>query len=92
MRAFGNVHARASSLFFFLFVLVCRAQDFASNGIYPGFGEPLGLVQATQGEVGLKELVMGTHSRSGNQWDIWEAVFSPVNPATGYVTCRFAIL
>ena len=41
------------------------------------------LVQATQGEVGLKELVMGTHSRSGNQWDIWEAVFSPADPATG---------
>ncbi|MFT3764560.1 MAG: hypothetical protein QM820_03445 [Minicystis sp.] len=26
------------------------------------------------------ELVLGTHSRSGGQWDIWEAVFSPVGP------------
>ena len=25
----------------------------------------------------LRELVEGTHSRSGGQWDIWEAVFSP---------------
>jgi hypothetical protein len=28
----------------------------------------------------LRELVEGTHSRSGGQWDIWEAVFSPVGP------------
>ncbi len=26
------------------------------------------------------ELVLGTHSRSGGQWDIWEAVYSPVGP------------
>ena len=25
----------------------------------------------------LRELAQGTHSRSGGQWDIWEAVFSP---------------
>ena len=24
------------------------------------------------------ELVLGTRSRSGQQWDIWEAVYSPV--------------
>ena len=29
------------------------------------------------------ELVIGTHSRSGGQWDIWEAVFGPVG-ADGY--------
>ncbi len=29
------------------------------------------------------ELVLGTHSRSGGQWDIWEAVYSPVG-ADGY--------
>ena len=29
------------------------------------------------------ELVLGTKSRSGQQWDIWEAVFSPVG-ADGY--------
>ena len=31
----------------------------------------------------LRELVLGTHSRSGGQWDIWEAVYSPVG-ADGY--------
>ena len=29
------------------------------------------------------ELVQGTHSRSGGQWDIWQAVFSPVG-SDGY--------
>jgi hypothetical protein len=29
------------------------------------------------------ELVLGTRSRSGQQWDIWEAVYSPVG-ADGY--------
>ena len=38
----------------------------------------MGEVQATQMEVGLKELVFGTHSRSVQQWDIWEATFSPL--------------
>jgi hypothetical protein len=37
----------------------------------------LGHVAATLQEVNLRELVLGTHSRSGQQWDIWEAVFSP---------------
>src|SRR2546425_3750047 len=27
-----------------------------------------------------RELVLGTHSRSGDQWDIWESVYSPVGP------------
>ena len=34
-------------------------------------------------QANIKELVLGTHSRSGGQWDIWEAVFSPVG-ADGY--------
>ena len=29
-------------------------------------------------EANYRELVLGTKSRSGQQWDIWEAVFSPV--------------
>ena len=53
-------------------------RDAASNEIYPGYGSPMGQLQATQGEVGLKELVMGTRSRSLGQWDIWEATFSPL--------------
>ena len=27
-----------------------------------------------------RELVLGTKTRSGQQWDIWEAVYSPVGP------------
>jgi len=53
-------------------------RDHASNEIWPGYGNPLGLVQATQKEVGQKELVFGTRSRSTQQWDIWEATFSPL--------------
>ena len=38
----------------------------------------LGHVSATLQEANLRELVLGTKSRSGQQWDIWEAVYSPV--------------
>src|SRR5260370_4334319 len=40
----------------------------------------LGHVSATLEQVNRLELVLGTKSRSGQQWDIWEAVFSPVGP------------
>ncbi|HMJ56857.1 MAG TPA: hypothetical protein VK540_32540 [Polyangiaceae bacterium] len=43
----------------------------------------LGRVRSTVEQQNLKELVLGTHSRSGGQWDIWEAVFSPVG-SDGY--------
>jgi hypothetical protein len=42
-----------------------------------------GLVQATTEGTNRWELVLGTHGRSGEQWDIWQAVFSPVG-ADGY--------
>jgi hypothetical protein len=38
----------------------------------------LGHVDAMQWEVNRLELVLGTRTRSGQQYDIWEAVFSPV--------------
>ena len=38
----------------------------------------MGHVGATLQEVNYRELALGTKSRSGQQWDIWEAVFSPV--------------
>ena len=31
-------------------------------------------------DINRHELVLGTKSRSGQQWDIWEAVYSPVGP------------
>ncbi|MGH9915104.1 MAG: hypothetical protein ACRD63_07435, partial [Pyrinomonadaceae bacterium] len=37
----------------------------------------LGEVGATIEEANHLELVLGTNSRSGGQWDIWQAVFSP---------------
>ncbi|HYL63990.1 MAG TPA: hypothetical protein VE077_15335 [Candidatus Methylomirabilis sp.] len=41
---------------------------------------PPGIVQATTEGTNRWELVLGTHGRSGEQWDIWQAVFSPVGP------------
>lgn len=46
----------------------------------PGERNYLGHVLGTIGSDNQLELVLGTNSRSGQQWDIWEAVFSPVGP------------
>ncbi|UFH51845.1 hypothetical protein [Spirosoma sp. KNUC1025] len=43
----------------------------------------LGQVKVTMEETNHRELTLGTHSRSGDQFDIWEAVYSPVG-ADGY--------
>jgi hypothetical protein len=44
----------------------------------PGMRNYLGEVLITLEDVNRRELVLGTHSRSGDQWDIWQAVYSPV--------------
>lgn len=44
----------------------------------PGMRNSLGEVLTTLEQANHKELALGTRSRSGEQWDIWEAVFSPV--------------
>jgi hypothetical protein len=44
----------------------------------PGHRNSLGLISATLEQMNQRELVLGTRSRSGDQWDIWEAVYSPV--------------
>jgi hypothetical protein len=44
----------------------------------PGTRNYLGKVKATMKEINHLELVLGTNGRSGQQWDIWEAVYSPV--------------
>ncbi len=46
----------------------------------PGQRDWLGHVSTTLEQINVRELVLGTHSRSGDQWDIWEAVYSPVGP------------
>lgn len=48
-----------------------------------GTRDYLGRTRATLEQLNRKELVLGTHSRSGQQWDIWEAVYSPVG-SDGY--------
>ncbi|MGE5815806.1 MAG: hypothetical protein ACM36C_15055 [Acidobacteriota bacterium] len=44
----------------------------------PGHRDYLGHVSTTIERMNRLELVLGTKGRSGGQWDIWEAVFSPV--------------
>jgi hypothetical protein len=44
----------------------------------PGHRNWLGRVDLTLEDYNHLELVLGTHSRSGDQYDIWEAVYSPM--------------
>ena len=46
----------------------------------PGKRNYLGELAATVEDLNQMELVLGTNSRSGGQWDIWQAVYSPVGP------------
>jgi hypothetical protein len=49
----------------------------------PGKRNYLGHISSTLEGMNHLELVLGTKSRSGQQWDIWEAVYSPVG-SDGY--------
>jgi len=40
----------------------------------------LGQISATVESTNMLEAALGSKTRSGGQWDIWEAVFSPVGP------------
>lgn len=44
----------------------------------PGVRDYLGHVSSTLQEMNYRELVLGDKSRSGQQWDIWEATYSPM--------------
>jgi hypothetical protein len=46
----------------------------------PGMRDYLGQISATLKDVNMREVALGSKSRSGQQWDIWDAVFSPVGP------------
>lgn len=46
----------------------------------PGHRNYLGHVDATLEEMNLYEYLLGTKGRSGDQWDVWESVYSPVGP------------
>ena len=49
----------------------------------PGHRDYLGHIQSTLEQMNRMELVLGANSRSGGQWDVWEAVYSPVG-SDGY--------
>jgi hypothetical protein len=49
----------------------------------PGHRDSLGHLQTTIAQMNRLELVLATNGRSGGQWDIWQAVYSPVG-ADGY--------
>ena len=44
----------------------------------PAMRDYLGHVTTTQQDINYYELALGSHGRSGEQWDIWQAVYSPV--------------
>lgn len=54
-----------------------------TNTLRPGVRNYLGHISATLKDCNYKELALGTNSRSGDQWDVWESVFSPTG-ANGY--------
>ena len=49
----------------------------------PAHRNYLGQISTTVFDANKREMLLGSHSRSGQQWDIWEAVFSP-NGTDGY--------
>lgn len=49
----------------------------------PAYRDYLGHISVTMEDENHMELVLGDKNRSGGQWDIWEAVFSPM-AADGY--------
>lgn len=46
----------------------------------PGHRNYLGHISSTMEDMNRLELVLGTRTRSGQQWDVWEATYSPVGP------------
>lgn len=46
----------------------------------PGKRDYLGHLSATLEDLNAFELALGSKGRSGQQWDIWEAVYSPAGP------------
>jgi hypothetical protein len=46
----------------------------------PGVRNYLGHVRTTLEQINQRELVLGTNARSGDQWDVWQSVYSPAGP------------
>ena len=51
--------------------------EFARN-LRPGIRDGVGRIKAYLKDINRKEYILGTNSRSGDQWDIWQAVYSPI--------------
>ena len=43
----------------------------------PGMRDGKGMLKSSLKDMNHRELALGTHGRSGDQWDIWQAVYSP---------------
>lgn len=46
----------------------------------PGQRNYLGHISTTLEQMNHRELALGTRSRSGDQWDVWQSVYSPAGP------------
>jgi len=72
-RAYTNINLYKDKNSFFL-------QGPHTQVAQPGFRDYLGHTIATTHSVNQYELALGDHARSGEQYDIWQAVYSPVGP------------
>jgi len=72
-RAYTNINLYKDKNAFFL-------QGPHTQVAQPGFRDYLGHTIATTQSVNQYELALGDHARSGEQYDIWQAVYSPVGP------------
>ncbi len=43
-----------------------------------------GLIKSHLIDMHHREMVLGSKGRSGDQWDIWQAVFSPTGTVIGF--------
>lgn len=50
------------------------------KSLVPGHRDYLGKVDASLRDMNHRELALGDRGRSGQQWDIWEATYSPQGP------------
>jgi len=72
-RAYTNINLYKDKNAFFL-------QGPHTQVAQPGFRDYLGHTIATTQSVNQYELALGDHARSGEQYDIWQAVYGPVGP------------
>jgi hypothetical protein len=70
-RAYGTTNIYSDNNAYFV-------EGFFGRVPRPEMREPDGLVLATMESANHFELVLGTHGRSGEQFDIWQATFSPM--------------